>query len=487
MAHKENLPVIRIDAEHEGIDASEGMKLDESRFNGLAAQVELCEGARVILIHNLAVEFGLMNGTQGVVKQIVFATGCHPRHEDERYRMPEAIVVDFPKYAGPTFFDDAERRTWVPILVREREDGDKHSIKRRQFPLILGWAMTPWKAQGMTLDRAIVRLTQAAASPGVAFVALSRVRHPDHLMLEDSFPDMATIMKQSQKEAFQTRQRWERKMRVFFSQTIRAHMTDDNLYTPEKTWTQEENAVANSLLATVRTNPDAGEERIMRIVKCQQSLVRHVWKKLHTFPHMFEVFAARCDDLMRYDLNGESRHVHAAQTTLTQLSYRGWNVGLSDYDALLEKGVLEPSTWELLANVLRALLPRDVLLRQVHVLRQQKTGVEHLPRNAKDPRIQVLPYRSNSKQWAMFIVTRVDEEQSALRVLVPMKHDEEAFSWAISHIQYRYRITEEPSYTEWPSHIGAQLLVADGLLQALSTASVDTLSLIHISEPTRPY
>ena len=82
MAHKENLPVIRIDAEHEGIDASEGMKLDENRFNGLAAQVELCEGARVILIHNLAVEFGLMNGTQGVVKQIVFATGCHPRHED---------------------------------------------------------------------------------------------------------------------------------------------------------------------------------------------------------------------------------------------------------------------------------------------------------------------------------------------------------------------------------------------------------------------
>ena len=74
----------------------------------------------------------------------------------------------------------------------------------------------------------------------------------------------------------------------------------------------------------------------------------------------------------------------------------------------------------------------------------------------------------------MFIVTRVDKEQYALRVLVPMKHDEEAFSWAISHIQYRYRITEEPSYTEWPSHIGAQLLVADGLLQALSTASGDT-------------
>ena len=44
MAHKENLPVIRVDAEHDGIEQAEGLKLDESRFNGLAAQVELCEG-----------------------------------------------------------------------------------------------------------------------------------------------------------------------------------------------------------------------------------------------------------------------------------------------------------------------------------------------------------------------------------------------------------------------------------------------------------
>ena len=79
------------------------MKLGEERFNGLAAQVELVEEARVILIHNLAVEYGLMNGTQGIVQQIVFQKGYHPRHEDPKYRMPEAIVIDFPKYAGPVF------------------------------------------------------------------------------------------------------------------------------------------------------------------------------------------------------------------------------------------------------------------------------------------------------------------------------------------------------------------------------------------------
>ena len=168
--------------------------------------------------------------------------------------------------------------------------------------------------------------------------------------------------------------------------------------------------------------------------------MRDVWQKLHTFPHMFEVFSARGEDLMRYDLHGEPRSTVGMETTLTQLSYRGWNVGLTDFDALLEKGTLEPSTWELLANVLRASLPRDILLRQAHVLRKQKTGVEHLPRHMQDPRVQVFPYRSNSKQWAMFVVTRVEKNRYTLRVVAPMTYDEEAFGWAVSHLQYQFQI-----------------------------------------------
>ena len=100
--------------------------------------------------------------------------------------------------------------------------------------------MTPWKAQGMTLERAIVRLTPAAASPGVDFVALSRVRHPDHLMLEDTFPDLATIMRQGDKESFQARQRWERRMRAHFSRTVRAYMQASDMYSQDKIWNAQE-------------------------------------------------------------------------------------------------------------------------------------------------------------------------------------------------------------------------------------------------------
>jgi len=91
----------------------------------------------------------------------------------------------------------------------------------------------------MTLDKAVVFIGRRAASPGVLFVALSRVRHPDDLMLDDDFPDMSTIMKQRQTLSFQKRQQWERSMTVKFSKTLRREMRDETLYGPAMTWTQE--------------------------------------------------------------------------------------------------------------------------------------------------------------------------------------------------------------------------------------------------------
>ena len=155
---------------------------------------------------------------------------------------------------------------------------------------------------------------------------------------------------------------------------------------------------------------------------------------------------------MRYDLHGEPRTAEPTATTLTHLTFRGWTVALKEFDELLEKGVLEPSTWELLAHLLRPSLPRDVLLRQAHVLRSQKTGPEHLPRYFKNPRVQIFPYRSNSKQWALFFITEKkgadDTEGYELRAVMPRNYDKEAFAWAINHLEFQFRITDEPTFEE---------------------------------------
>ena len=58
-------------------------------------------------------------------------------------------------------------------------------IYRKQFPLILAYAVTIHKCQGLSLNSAIIDLSNKVLSPGMAYVALSRVRSLDGLYLSD--------------------------------------------------------------------------------------------------------------------------------------------------------------------------------------------------------------------------------------------------------------------------------------------------------------
>ena len=49
-------------------------------------------------------------------------------------------------------------------------------IHRKQFPLILSYAITIHKCQGLSLDTAIIDLSTDVFGDGMAYVALSRVR-----------------------------------------------------------------------------------------------------------------------------------------------------------------------------------------------------------------------------------------------------------------------------------------------------------------------
>ena len=48
-------------------------------------------------------------------------------------------------------------------------------VYRKQFPLILAYAVTIHKCQGLSLDSAIIDLSSKVFSQGMAYVALSRV------------------------------------------------------------------------------------------------------------------------------------------------------------------------------------------------------------------------------------------------------------------------------------------------------------------------
>ena len=79
-------------------------------------------------------------------------------------------------------------------------------IYRKQFPLILAHAVTIHKCQGLSLDCAIVDLSDQVFSEGMAYVALSRVRTLEGLFLTAFDPKSLIVSVSSLKEVNRLRQ-----------------------------------------------------------------------------------------------------------------------------------------------------------------------------------------------------------------------------------------------------------------------------------------
>ena len=76
----------------------------------------------------------------------------------------------------------------------------KFYVYRKQFPLILAYVVTIHKCQGLSLDSALMDLSDRVFSPGIAYVALSRVRTLDGVHLIAFDPDSITVSRESLKE-----------------------------------------------------------------------------------------------------------------------------------------------------------------------------------------------------------------------------------------------------------------------------------------------
>lgn len=134
----------------------------------VAERVMYKNNAQVILAVNLDPENGLVNGSRGVI--------VNAHHE-------AGVEVQFAC---------GIRKVIRPYKwVREREFSDNKQpieVHVKQIPLALGWATTVHRAQGMTLDCVEVDLGVNVFQPGMAYVALSRVKKLDALSFTSFFP-----------------------------------------------------------------------------------------------------------------------------------------------------------------------------------------------------------------------------------------------------------------------------------------------------------
>jgi ATP-dependent DNA helicase PIF1 len=178
-----NRQVITLNAEHTGTNAE---RADPDKACGLEAKLHVCVGAKVLLTSNLATHYGLVNGSSGTIKSIVYENDTAPPN------LPKCILIEFDCYSGPAFLENCPKVVPVVPLTRSWSSGPVCS--RTQYPIQLGWALTIHKSQGMTLEKAVVELGKKEFSIGISFVAISRVKKINTLLFKSSF-DLVRLSK----------------------------------------------------------------------------------------------------------------------------------------------------------------------------------------------------------------------------------------------------------------------------------------------------
>ena len=148
--------------------------------------IELRIGAEVMLLKNLSTSDGLVNGARGRVVRFEL----NPDFEEAQYAktaegFPDNLrffpVVEFCIYLGA-------QMTKLEHLVKTESwdvtQGQKVLAQRTQIPLMLSWAMSIHKAQGMTIPLLEVS-TDRSFEYGQVYVALSRAVSLEGLVLND--------------------------------------------------------------------------------------------------------------------------------------------------------------------------------------------------------------------------------------------------------------------------------------------------------------
>lgn len=121
---------------------------------------------KVMLTKNLDIEFGLVNGSLGVIKDFVGGLPIVKFNNGIEMCIEEAV--------------------WESVL-----DGEKVATAI-QLPLIVAYSFTVYKVQGLTLESAVIDLRNCFA-PHIAYVALSRVKNLDKLTLLNFNPDTIKV------------------------------------------------------------------------------------------------------------------------------------------------------------------------------------------------------------------------------------------------------------------------------------------------------
>jgi len=206
-------PICCIEANHD-LPAFKSKSSEACRK--LQSKIHLAVGSQVMLLWNISLAHGLVNGSTGTVIDFVFTDG------QKAPNLPFAIVVNFPDYKGPPFFTGDERSKWVPMRPEKYDftDAEGTSHFREQYPLCLSWALTIWKAQGLTIrGKVVVDLDDKERTTAQSYVAMSRATNIQNMCIGKALTRDRLTTEISKSKVLQNRLKEDERLTTLWNST----------------------------------------------------------------------------------------------------------------------------------------------------------------------------------------------------------------------------------------------------------------------------
>jgi hypothetical protein len=203
------------------------LELSDSKTEHLPGLLPFVPGMPVILTQNIATELGLINGINGIFRQLVYhedsiSTGNLSEmfpNNTQYVRRPIYALIDIVKSKIECKLEDLQPKL-IPIPLIEQTfqvdvgdliPKDKKpksnqktvlSIKRSALPLVPAYCITTHKSQGQTLSKVVIDLKLPSETDDIAavYVPLSRVKRLVDLAILRPFDYKVLLMKPSKSQ-----------------------------------------------------------------------------------------------------------------------------------------------------------------------------------------------------------------------------------------------------------------------------------------------
>ena len=134
-----------------------------------------------MLTQNFQTERGLINNSFSTIINIIWDADVNPIQT-----ISFILLVYCNNYDGPALLDIEQKI--VPIFpVQYNFELNRQICNRSQFPIILAYAIIIYKSQNITLDKVRLNLLAKDFTPGLTYIAVSRVKTFGGLLFESVF------------------------------------------------------------------------------------------------------------------------------------------------------------------------------------------------------------------------------------------------------------------------------------------------------------